>query len=96
MAHMVIANRLRDGLVVFRAADGEWVESIDGGELVDDGLEAERLLERSRVDEQHNLIIDPTLIPVTVRSGVRTPDQIREAIRATGPTIEVDRSDPEA
>lgn len=92
---MLIANRLRDGLVVFRAADGAWVESIDAGELIDEGHGAERLLERSRVDEKHNLIIDPNLITVTVRGGVRTPDQIREAIRATGPTIDVDRSEPE-
>ncbi len=95
MTQMLIANRLRDGLVVFRSADGAWVESIDRGELIEDGLEAQRLLERSRVDERHNLVIDPNLIPVTVRGGVRTPDQIREAIRATGPTIDVDRSDPE-
>lgn len=92
MAQMLIANRLRDGLVVFRAADGSWVDSIDGGELIGDEREAERLLERSRADERNNLIIDPNLIPVTVRGGVRTPDQIREAIRATGPTIVVDSS----
>lgn len=92
---MLIANRLRDGLVVFRAADGAWVESIEAGELIEDGHEADRLLERSRVDERRNLIIEPSLIPVTERGGARIPDQIREAIRATGPTIVADRSDPE-
>ncbi len=92
---MLIANRLRDGLVVFRGADGAWVESIQEGELIEDGHEADRLLELGRVDETHNLIIEPSLIPVTECDGARIPDQIREAIRATGPTIVPDRSDPE-
>ena len=86
---MLIANRLGDGLVVFRASDGSWVESIDKGELAADNA-AEPLLEAGRVDEANNVVIDPNLIAVSTRDGKRTPDQIREAIRAAGPTIEVE------
>ena len=32
-AQMVIANRLRDGLTVFRTAEGSWSESIAEGHL---------------------------------------------------------------
>jgi len=86
---MLIANRLGDGVVVFRAFNGSWVESIDDGALVADDA-ADSLLEAGRVDESNNLIIDPNLIAVSARDGKRTPSQIREAIRATGPTIEVE------
>ena len=49
-----------------------------------------RLLAAGRIDEQHNLIIDPNLIAVGMHAGRRRPEQIREAIRAAGPTIEVE------
>lgn len=90
MAQMLIANRLGDGLVVFRAADGGWVESIEAGLLIGDEEAAEGLLEQSMADARNNLIIDPNLIGVTERAGRRVPDAIREAIRAAGPTIEVE------
>jgi len=90
MAQMLIANRLGDGLVVFRTQDGDWDESIAAGALVDDETAAQELLRRGLVDEQANLVIDPNLISVTEREGLRTPDVIREAIRAAGPTIEAE------
>ena len=86
---MLIANRLGDGLVVFRAPDGSWVESIEDGALVDDDASGE-LLAAGRIDEQNNLVIDPNLIAVGTQTGKRRPEQIREAIRAAGPTIEVE------
>lgn len=89
MPQMLIANRLGDGLVVFRAPDGSWVESIEDGALVEDAA-ADDLLAAGRIDEQHNLIIDPNLIAVGMHAGRRRPEQIREAIRAAGPTIEVE------
>ena len=89
MPQMLIANRLTDGLVVFRASDGAWVESIEDGALVEDD-DADELLARGREDEAANLVIDPNLIPVSAVSGKRTPDSVREAIRAAGPTIEVE------
>jgi hypothetical protein len=90
MSQMLIANRLGDGLVVFRAADGGWVESIDAGLVIADADEAERLLEQSLADERNNMVIDPNLIAVTDEGGSRRPVSIREAIRAAGPTIAVD------
>jgi len=88
MATMLIANRLADGLVVFRAEDGTWVESIAVGQLVNDDAVAARLLEASLADERDNKIIDPCLIAVSTADGNRIPDVYREAIRANGPTID--------
>jgi hypothetical protein len=90
MAKMLIANRLDDGLVVFRAADDSWVETIATGQLVDDDVAAARLLEAGLADERDNQIIDPCLIDVSEAGGKRIPDAFREAIRANGPTIDVD------
>jgi hypothetical protein len=90
MAQMLIANRLGDGLVVFRAADGTWVESIAAGVLIRNDWEANTLLGKSLVDADNNLIIDPNLIDVTEHDDARTPDAIREAIRAAGPTVTVE------
>jgi len=90
MAQVLIANRLSDGLVVFLAADGAWVESIAAGVLIDDDRAAGELLDQGLADADNNLVIDPILINVTVRDGTRTPDAIREAIRAAGPTVNVE------
>jgi hypothetical protein len=40
MLQVVIANRLRDGIVVFLAANGGWVEYLDDARLAD-GVGAE-------------------------------------------------------
>ena len=87
---MLIANRLSDGLVVFRAADSRWVESIAAGMLIENDWEANNLLKESLMDADNNLIIDPNLIDITEHDGTRTPDVIREAIRAAGPTVTVE------
>ncbi len=87
MAQMLIANRLGDGLVVFRTADGSWVESIDAGLVIDDADEARRLLEQSLADERDNKVIDPNLIAVTDAGDKRRPIAIREAIRASSMNI---------
>ena len=90
MAQMLIANRLGDGRVVFRAADDTWIESIAAGLLIRNDGHARRVLRQGMIDAADNLVIDPQLIGVTERAGRRVPDEIREAIRAAGPSIEVE------
>jgi len=89
MAKMLIANRLTDGLVVFRAEDGTWSESIAAGQLISDDADSVRLLEQAMTEERDNKIIDPCLIDVAEVDGRRIPDSYREEIRATGPTVDV-------
>jgi hypothetical protein len=89
MTKMIIANRLTDGLVVFRAEDGTWPESIAAGQLISDDAAADRLLEMALSEERDNKIIDPCLIDVSEVDGKRVPDTYREEIRANGPTIDV-------
>jgi hypothetical protein len=84
---MIIANRLNDGLVVFRTADGGWSVSIADGLVIEDAADEERLLAESKRDEDNCRIVDPNLIDVSLDSGSPRPTAIREAIRAFGPTV---------
>jgi len=90
-AQMVIANRLRDGLTVFRTAEGSWAESIAEGLVVDDEAAARALLVAAEADAGRNLVVSPYLIAVTNQNGIPRPVSWREAIRAAGPTVETGR-----
>jgi hypothetical protein len=90
MPQMIIANRLRDGAVVFLAADEGWDAAIGAGTVIDDAAEAARLLEVAKRHEAQCQVIDPQLIEVEVKDGEPRPTAIREAIRAFGPTVRTD------
>lgn len=87
MQQMLIANALRDGLVVFLTESGRWVNAIADGALALDAYEAKRLLDVGQQAEQRNEIIGPELIEIKVQDGLRQPLDIREAIRANGPVV---------
>ena len=91
MNKMIIANRLNDGRVVFAADDGNWVEAIDAGRQF--GNDADTALTTLLNDP---FVIDPNLIEVTTHSHHDghhlRPTAIREAIRADGPTVDVEAS----
>ena len=89
---MIVANRLTDGRVVFLAKDASWVESIEQGLVIDsDALRAEMLEHAERAVEA-STVVDPYVIEVVPEEGRRRPRQVRESIRACGPTV----SDPAA
>ena len=90
---MIIANRLVDGAVVFLAPDEQWVTAIDSGTVIEDETEAQRLHGIAKQHESRCLVIDPLLIQVKVDNGRVRPTEIREVIRAFGPTVRTDVSD---
>jgi Protein of unknown function (DUF2849) len=90
---MIIANRLVDGRVVFLAPGEIWDTAIDNGSVADDDAEAQRLLEVAKQAVAHCLVIDPILIQVKVENGKVRPTEIREVIRAFGPTVRTDMED---
>lgn len=85
---MIIANRLQDGRVVFITGDGAWTDSLNKGYLIFDEPESARLLEIALRSEQDCEVVDPYLIDVSEKNGVRTPTSYREQIRAMGPTVQ--------
>jgi hypothetical protein len=93
MPQMIIANRLVDGAVVFLAAGDGWTPSIADGVLIDDEAEAQRLLGAAKQLEARSPVIDPQVIQVKVDDGAVRPIEIRELIRAFGPTVRTDPGD---
>ena len=87
MPQMIIANRLKDGAVVFLAAGERWVPKIGDGLVIEDEAERARLFAAAKVHEAKCLVVDPNLIDVVVDAAGPKPVAIREAIRAFGPTV---------
>ena len=90
MPQMIIANRLRDGAVVFLAASEAWETAIAAGSVINNEADATRLMALAKRHETECQVIDPQLIDVDVKEGQLRPTAIREAIRAFGPTVRTD------
>ena len=90
MPQMIIANRLRDGAIVFLAANQGWEQAIAAGALIDNDADATQLMAVAKRHEAECQVIDPQLIEVELKDGKPRPTAIREAIRAFGPTIRTD------
>lgn len=90
MPQMIIANRLRDGVVVFLAPGEGWEPAIGAGTLIDSEADAATLMAIAKQHEGACQIIDPQLIDVEIKDGQPRPTAIREAIRAFGPTVRTD------
>ena len=83
---VVTANRLRDGVVVYRAADSTWTEDLSAAEVVE-GEAAIGALAAAQADELD--AVGAYLMDVDASGGV-VPDgrgKLRETIREAGPTI---------
>jgi len=93
MPQMIIANRLVDGVVVFLAPGAGWTPAIASGVVIDDEAEAQRLLGAVKELEARSPVIDPQVIQVKVEGATVRPTEIRELIRAFGPTVRTDPGD---
>ena len=83
---VVTANRLRDGVVIYRAHDESWTEDLSAAEIVE-GEAALGALAAAQADESEG--VGAYLMDVDASDGVR-PDgraKLRETIREAGPTI---------
>jgi hypothetical protein len=94
MPQMIIANRLRDGVVVFLAPNEGWVQAIASGALIEGETAAAESMAVAKRHESECQVIDPQLIDVEVEDGQPRPTAIREAIRAFGPTVRTDLTGP--
>lgn len=82
------ANRLRDGLVVFLAAGGEWSTDIQQAEVAEDKEAMARLEAAAAAAERAQLVVGAYLIDVERAEGRLWPTRWREQIRAAGgPTV---------
>ena len=87
LTQIVTANRLIDGIVVFQDEAGGWSADFARAAVHEDAAAA---LARAGEDVAASLIVDPYAVEVELRNGHYAPKTLREAIRATGPTVRRD------
>jgi sulfite reductase (NADPH) hemoprotein beta-component len=90
MPQVVIANRLRDGIVVFLGTDHRWVERLETCPPAATADEGAKLLDVALEAEARQEIVGPTVIDVEEHDGALRPIKMREVIRAKGPTVRRD------
>ncbi|MCX5478766.1 DUF2849 domain-containing protein [Kaistia geumhonensis] len=85
--HVITANALGDGLVVFLTADGGWSNDIAAARVIEpDGLADAVAYGKAQHDAR--IVVEPYEIEVTVDAGMPLPVRLRERIRAErGPTV---------
>lgn len=82
------ANRLRDGLAVFLAADGSWSTDIGRAAVAEDKAAMAALEAAGAAAERAQAVVGAYLIDVERREGRTWPTRYREQIRAAGgPTV---------
>ena len=84
---VVTANRLADGAVVYRTAEGTWTSAIDSAAVVTTAEAATALLAAAIADGVR--AVDVYVAPVKVDGARILPANLREAIRLRGPTIDL-------
>jgi Protein of unknown function (DUF2849) len=82
---VVTANRLADGAVIYRTAAEQWTTDLAAAAVVTTSEAAQALLAGARVDAVK--IVDPYVAPVALAAGRPRPGNLRERIRAAGPTF---------
>lgn len=82
MPSVITANRLTDGLVVYLAAGGEWVEEIAGAGVANSEEETKALetVASKAVADRKVVAVYP--MDVAINDGVPVPLSVRERIRA--------------
>ena len=84
--HVITANALRDGLVVYQADDDSWTPSIRAAEVIDSDDGLEEALVRAQGAEENRLVVGPYVIEVELVDDDPRPVRYREYIRAYGPS----------
>jgi Protein of unknown function (DUF2849) len=85
---VVTANRVGDGAVVYRRADGGWTTDLHGAAVATSADRARELIKDATADDLR--AVGPYVAPVKLApDGAVRPGNLRELIRLGGPTIEL-------
>lgn len=85
-AHILTANDLVDGDVVYLTATNSWSGNISDAVIAHDEVELDGLTVLGKDALDHCKIVDPHTVPVDVNDDQIVPKHIKERIRAKGPT----------
>ena len=85
---VVTANRVGDGAVVYRRADGGWTTLLAEAAVTTSATTARELIKDAVEDDLR--AVGPYIAPVKLTAaGEMLPGNLREAIRVSGPTIDL-------
>jgi hypothetical protein len=85
---VITANRVGDGAVVYRRADGGWTTALDDAAVAINTDGARALMTAAVADDVR--AVGSYIAPVKLTPGGRVrPGNLRELIRLGGPTIEL-------
>jgi hypothetical protein len=85
---VVTANRVGDGAVVYRRADGGWTTKLANAAVTTNANAARELINEATADDLR--AVGPYIAPVKLTAaGELLPGNLREAIRLAGPTIDL-------
>ena len=90
MSHVISANRLIDGLLVFMSKDGSWVEPFQAAAVYEDKAGLELALAKAQQDVATNRVVEVTPFEVTLKSGILSAVTLRDVIRTRGPSVRPD------
>ena len=83
---VITANRVGDGAVVYRRADGVWTTDLAEALVATDAATAGALIAAAVADDLR--AVGPYIAPVRLaRDGALEPGNLREIIRRLGPSI---------
>lgn len=88
LPHLVTANHLASGDVVYLTAQNAWSRSIADAAIAPNAEAGAALLAEAEAQARRNVVVAPYLIPVDPDVTPPRPIQFRERIRAFGPTTE--------
>jgi Protein of unknown function (DUF2849) len=85
---LVTANRLKDGAVIYRTAEGRWTTQFGAAAVVTSAPVATAMLNEAIADDVG--AVGAYVAPVKIGAdGRMRPGNLREEIRLAGPTIEL-------
>jgi len=90
--HVITANRLMDGLVVYLTEDGSWSEVINEARIAADDEALQAALADGQAAEAAHEVVGVYEVAVERDGTDIRPVRIRERIRAYGPTTHTDFS----
>lgn len=90
---VITANRLSDGAVVHRAKSGQWTERLPAAQILWTAAEARHALAEAQSDAL--VAVGPYAAPIDASKAGVEPGNLREYIRACGPTFALPCDAPE-
>jgi hypothetical protein len=83
MPNVITANRLTDGIVVYLAPDGGWIEDISLARFAETEEETQALEQIGDKAVKDRIVVAMYPMPVEIRDGAVDALSVRERIRAS-------------